>query len=40
MQHIPLADRTQLEFTSLEGMITQDNTVLTRIFFTPQKFAA
>ena len=27
MQHIPLADRTQVEFTSLEGLITQDNTV-------------
>ena len=27
MDHIPLADRTQLEFTSLESLISVDNTV-------------
>ena len=26
MDHIPLADRTQLEFTSLESLISVDNT--------------
>jgi len=27
MEHIPLADRTQIEFTSLEGLIAADNNV-------------
>jgi len=27
MEHIPLADRTQIEFTSLKGLIAADNNV-------------